>query len=138
MQTKVSPLLANGLLGLLAGGVATIVVTTLTVTTLAVSSLTIGGGAAIDKHVRTTAVINVNSMGRGQATSSVISVSGATTSDVCEVRVIAGDYLSTTSTGLVDCAFTASDVATLVFRNATSVASFDAGASTFSISGTSY
>ena len=104
----------------------------------AVITLSIGGGTVITKHVRTAAVINVNSMAAGQSTSSRITLTGAAVGDTCLVAVTVGDYLSTTSTGRVGCKILVAATADLFFSNATPTAAFDAGASTFSVQNWAY
>jgi hypothetical protein len=101
-------------------------------------TLKLGAGTAIDKHLRTTTSLNVSSMGPAQTTSSPVTLTGAATGDHCNAAVTAGDYLSTTGTGLVACEITASNTATLFFRNTSGTAAFDAGNSTFSIQAWSY
>lgn len=147
MQNKVSPLLANGISGLLAGGiaaavittltVATLTVTTLTATTLSASSFTLGGGTAMDKIVRTTAVVNADAIPAQSGTSSAHTLTGAASGDHCGVSVTQGDLRSTTSSAFISCFISASDVATVLYRNSAS-STFDAGASTLTIEARSY
>lgn len=106
--------------------------------TAAVITLSIGGGTVITKHVRTTATVNPDSIGAMQATSSVVTLTGATTSGDCKVSTVSGDFLSTTSTAIVACKFTAADTATLYFRNVSTTAAFDAATSVFSVQSWAY
>lgn len=123
----------DAIVAALAGGIAAIVVTA-----LSVSSLTIGGGTAITKVVRATANVDVQSMAANGTTSTNVTLTGAAVGDECVVSVTAGDYLSTTSTGLVACRISATNNALLIFRNTSSTAAFDAGASTFSVKSTAF
>lgn len=107
----------------LAGGIASILLT-----------LSIGGGTTINKHVRTTANVDVQSMGAGQSTSTNVALSGAAVGDTCFAQSTAGDLIGTTSTlASLPCRVTATDTATVYFYNATGTSSFNPGASTISV-----
>lgn len=127
MQTKVSPLLASGILGLLAGGIATIVVTTLTVTTLAVTTasiaaLTVGSsGTAIDLVKIQSSTINVSSIGAGSGTSSAVAFTGAALGDNVSVG-LTGNWAAPSSSVIVTGSVTAADVVTIYFKNTSSTA----------------
>ena len=100
----------------------------------AVLTLSIGGGTAITKHVRTTASVDVQSMGAGRSTSTNIALPGAAVGDSCLAQVTDGDLIGTTSTlASLPCRVTAADVATLYFYNATGTSSFNPGPSTISV-----
>ncbi len=115
------------ILAALAGSIAAVLVT-----------LSIGGGTVITKHLRTAATINVESIAASSATTSAVTLTGATVAGDCKVEVVSGDFLSSTSTGNVDCKFTAADTATLYFRNTSSTAAFDAASSVFSVQAWAY
>lgn len=101
-------------------------------------SLTLGsGGTTIDKHVRTTSAVNVDSLGAGQSTSSAITLTGASSGDHCSVNSTVGDLQGTTSTIVLACR-AGSDTATVYYYNATGTSAFNAGASTLSIQAWSY
>lgn len=112
------------------------------ITVLAASvffSVKIGtSGTTIDGHYRASSSINVDSIAANSATTSAVTVTGAGTSDHCAVEVVSGDFLSTTSTGMVGCKFTSTNTATVYFRNVSSTAAFDAGTSVFSVQAWSY
>jgi len=90
-------------------------------------------GTLIEAHYRTTQAVNVDSMGAGQSTTTNVTLTGVVVGDHVDVKVTAGDFLSTTSTGLVFGKVTEADTVQLIFRNNTSTAAFDAGMSTFSV-----
>jgi len=104
----------------------------------AVATFSVGGGTTIDKIVRTVATVDVASIAANSATSSNVTLTGASVGDECVVSVTAGDFLSTTSTGIVVCKISAADNALLIYRNVSSTAAFNAGASTFSVKATSF
>lgn len=127
MQTKVSPLLASGILGLLAGGIATIVVTTLTVTTLAVTTasitaLTVGSsGTALDLVKIQSSTVDADNLTAGAGTSSAITFTGASLGDNVSVG-LTGNWAAPSSSAVVTGSVTAANVVTLYFKNTSSTA----------------
>ena len=121
MKNKVSPLLANGISGLLAGGIATAIITTLTVTTGILTTLAIGGGTTIDKIILQSSVVDVDSLSNGASTSSVITVTGATLGDFVDVSG-SGSWGSPTSSVMVMGTVTATDTVTLQWHNTSGTA----------------
>lgn len=95
-------------------------------------------GTTIDGHYRTTATINVNAIPASGATSSNVTLTGTVVGDHCNVAVTSGDFLSTTSTGWVNCYISSTSTATLIFRNTMPTSTFDAGSSVFSVNAFSY
>lgn len=100
-------------------------------------TLKLGSGTAIDKHVRTTATVNPNSIAAGQSTTTVVTLTGASSSDHCLVNVTSGDLLGTTSTAVLACR-AGTDSATVYYYNATATSAFDAGSSVLSVQAWSY
>lgn len=148
MNTKVSPLLSGGITALVTAILAvgatigvlnatTGTITTLTTTTLTASTVAVGGGTALDKLVRTTATVNASAIAAQSGTSSAHTLTGAVSGDHCDVAVTQGDLRSTTSSAFLSCFISASDVATVLYRNSAS-STFDAGSSVISIEARSY
>lgn len=121
-------------LAALAAGVAVLSVAAASVTTLSIGS----GGTAIDKIVRTTATVDVSPIPAVSATTTPVTLTGASVNDDCDVTVLSGDYLSTTSTGRVSCRITATNTATVYFLNTAVTSSFDAASSVFAVKAISY
>lgn len=101
-------------------------------------ALSLGAGTSIDKHVRATVTVNPQSISAGGSTTTVVTLTGASTGDHCLVNSTSGDLLSTTSTAVLACRITAADAATVYYYNATSTAAFDAGSSVLSVQAWSY
>lgn len=113
--------------------IGTAIITVATITTLAVSTIAIGGGAAIDKHLFTTASLDVNSLGAGYTTSSPsLAVSGALVGDAVEIG-LNGNWAGVSSSVMVLGSVTAADTVVLNFHN-TSGTAVDLTASTYNIS----
>lgn len=95
--------------------------TTIAGTTLAgTTSLTVGSGTAITKHLKTTAVINADSLGNGAATTSAVALTGAVaTGSVYVTRT--GSWASASSTVNIFGVPT-TDSVTLYFQNNSSTA----------------
>jgi len=96
-------------------------------------TLAIGGGTVITKHLRTTVDVNPQSIAANGATTTAVTLSGATVGDHVSLSVTAGDLMGTTSTAMLSGRVTASDVVTIYYRNSSSTAAFDAGLSTISV-----
>lgn len=96
------------------------------------------GGTRIDGHFRTTVSVNPDSIAANGATTTAVTLTGVSSGDHCDVSVTAGDLMGTTSTAMLDCKVTASNVATVYYRNVSSTAAYDAGISTLSVQGWSY
>lgn len=102
-------------------------------------TLTVGSaGTASDLMVRTTLTVDPASIAASAATSSDVTLTGAGTSDHCYVSGLSGDLTGSTSTAVLSCVVTASNVATVYYRNVSSTAAYNAGASVLSIKAESY
>lgn len=102
------------------------------------TSIILGSGTSIDKHVRGTLTVNAESIIGSGSTTTVMTLSGASTGDHCDVDSTAGDLLSTTSTVVLACRITAANEATIYYRNTSSTAAFNAGSSDLSVQAWSY
>lgn len=96
------------------------------------------GGTRIDGHYRATLTVNPDSIAANGATTSQVTVTGAASGDHCDVAATSGDIMGTTSTAVLTCRVTASNTATVYYRNVSSTAAFDAGTSVLSIQAWSY
>lgn len=102
-------------------------------------SLTVGSaGTASDLMVRTTLTVDPASIAANSATTSAVTLTGAGTSDHCSVAGLSGDLTGSTSTAVLNCVITASDVATVYYRNVSSTAAYNAGSSVLSIKAVSF
>ena len=103
------------------------------------AGLAIGaGGSRITGHYRATLAVNPQSIAANGSTTTVMTVTGATTGGHCDVDVTDGDLDGTTSTARLSCRITAADTATVYYRNTSSTAAFDAATSTLSVQAWSY
>lgn len=95
----------------------------------------IGGadGTAIVAHYSAQSTVNPQSIAANSATTSAVTVTGAVTTDLCKVGVVSGDFVGTTSTGLLSCLVTSTSTATIYYRNVSSTAAFDAGSNVFRV-----
>lgn len=102
-------------------------------------TLTVGSaGTASDLMVRTTLTVDPASIAASAATSSDVTLTGAGTSDHCYVSGLSGDLTGSTSTAVLSCVVTASNVATVYYRNVSSTAAYNAGSSVLSIKADSF
>jgi hypothetical protein len=102
-------------------------------------ALTVGSaGTASDLMVRTTLTVDPASIAASAATSSDVTLTGAGTSDHCYVSGLSGDLTGSTSTAVLSCVVTASNVATVYYRNVSSTAAYNAGSSVLSIKADSF
>lgn len=132
MQNKVSPLLANGISGIIAGGIAAAIITTATITTLTATTGTIGtlvattaqvgsSGTAVDLKKIQASTVDVDSLSAGAGTSSAITFTGASANDSVDVS-LTGNWGAASSSVVVSGSVTASDVVTLYWLNTSSSA----------------
>lgn len=98
----------------------------------------IGGGTLTDKHLRTTLTVDPDSIAANSATTSAVTLTGATTNDHCLVSGLSGDLTGSTSTAVLNCVITASNTATVYYRNVSSTAAYNAGSAVLSIQAWSY
>lgn len=98
--------------------------------TLASSTrLTVGQGTSIDFIKNATTTVNPNAIAPGQATSTVLTLTGVTVGDFCWPAAISGDLGGSTSTARL-WAVAGSNQATVYMTNASSTGSaYDAGSS---------
>lgn len=89
-------------------------------------------GRRITSHYRATVSVNPDSIAADGSTTTVVTVTGAAAGNHCEVNSTAGDLESTTSTVRLFCR-AGTNNATVTYRNTSSTAAFDAGASTLSV-----
>lgn len=135
MNTKVSPLMSGGITALITAILAVgATIGVLSATTITAGTITVGSGTSIDKHVRTTATIDVDSLTFYANTSSAVTLTGAAATDHCSVSVLSGNF--STSSARVSCV-AGTDLATLYFNNSAST-TFNPGSAVFSIQAWSY
>lgn len=96
------------------------------------------GGTRITGHYRATLAVDPQSIAANGSTTTVMTVTGASTGGHCNVNVTSGDLDGTTSTARLTCRVTAADTATVYYYNTSSTAAFDAGNSTLSVQAWSY
>ncbi|MBK8467897.1 MAG: hypothetical protein IPL32_18955 [Chloracidobacterium sp.] len=132
MQTKVSPLLSNGITALITAflavgatvGVMTVTtatITTGTITTLAAGTVAIGGGTAVDFTKIQSSTIDAASIGPGSGTSSAVAFTGAALGDNVDVG-LTGNWAAPSSSVVVTASVTAADVVTILFQNTSGTA----------------
>jgi len=109
--------------------IGTALVTLATITTLNVSYFTLGGGTQLDKVWSATTTINVDSLPAGIATSSNMTITGASLGDACSATVVTGDLAGTTSSASILCYVSSADTIRFIYRNTNATGSFDAGSS---------
>jgi len=106
---------------------------------LTAGSLKIGSaGTASDLMVRTTLTVDPASIAANSVTSSAVTLTGAGTSDHCSVAGLSGDLTGSTSTAVLNCVITATDTATVYYRNVSSTAAYNAGSAVLSIKAESF
>lgn len=101
--------------------------------TLAVGS----AGTVSDLMARTTLTVNPDSISAGSATTSAVTLTGAGTSDHCNVMAMSGDLSATSTPIVLACYVSASNTVTVNYRNGSGSPS-DAGSSVLSIKVDSY
>lgn len=117
----------------------TLTATNSTSTIAAVGSLKVNrtDGTFIDGIFVASQNVDVDSLGVGQSTTTVVTVTGLTSGDLCFPSVTAGDlHGTTTSTAALGCRAGA-NAATITIRNATGTGAFNAGMSTIKVLGVS-
>lgn len=96
------------------------------------TSQRVGSGTSVDFYGYTTLTVDPASIGAGQSTTTVVTLTGCAANDITNVNVLSGDLWSTTSTAVLS-SRAGSGTVTVNYYNATSTASFNAGSSVLAV-----